>query len=445
MKKALPKGFIPPHEMLSLPKDTPVLLAFSGGPDSAALLSMLAISCEASGAPLYAAHLDHMIRKDEHERDREFCRRTAESYGISFFCESADIPSIAKARGESEELTARNARYAFFERIMREHSIPILVTAHNADDNLETLLLNLTRGSGLRGMCGIPQTRAFANGYIARPIISMTKAEILEYCKENGIEYVFDSTNSCVDYSRNRIRLNVLDELRAINPQISHVALRMCESLRDDEELLSKAAGDFCESNPLPIQLERLNSMPRPIRRRVIMMLSRELEAVHVLGIERLCLDATPHSEISLPYRMRARTDGKYLFVEKNQKAQGTQSFDFELKHGKNLISDTLSLYVSFNDTNIYKSEISASIASDKIKGKLFARNRAVGDRIFVNGMHKSVKKLMCDAKIPKELRDILPVVYDGDGIVFIPYVALRDGMSAKICENVTYLTLIEG
>ena len=150
MKKTLPKAFVPPHEMLSLPKETPVLLAFSGGADSASLLDMLSVSCKECGAPLYAAHLDHMIRKDEHERDRLFCQKAAENYGIRLFTECADIPAIAKENGQSEELAAREVRYSFFLKIMREYSIPILVTAHNADDNLETLIFNPTRGGGAR-------------------------------------------------------------------------------------------------------------------------------------------------------------------------------------------------------------------------------------------------------------------------------------------------------
>ena len=445
MKKALPKAFVPPHEMLSLPKETPILLAFSGGADSVSLLHMLTISCKESGAPLYAAHLDHMIRKDEHERDRLFCQKTADSYGITLFTECADVPALAKESGESEELAARNARYDFFMRIMEEHSIPILVTAHNADDNLETLILNMTRGGGLRAMCGIPPTRAFGDKFIARPIISMAKDEILEYCEQNSLEYVFDSTNACADYSRNRIRLNVIKELRAINPKVSSVAMRMCNAIREDEEFLSELSEEFIRENPLPISLERLNSLKTPIRRRVIMSLANELESIHVTEIEKLCNAAKPHSSVSLPQKMRARTDGKLLYVEGDEKNSEKESFFFELHEGENRISDTLLLYVSYNDTIINKSEICVSLASDKINGKLFVRNRKSGDRILVNGMHKSVKKMMCDAKLDISLRDTLPIVCDDDGIVFIPYIATRDGIKAKKSEKMTYLTLIQG
>ena len=294
-------------------------------------------------------------------------------------------------------------------------------------------------------MCGIPPTRKLGDKFIARPILGMSKDEILEYCEQNEIEYVFDSTNACTDYSRNRIRHNVIKELKAINPKATSVAMRMCNAIREDEEFLSELSEEFIRENPLPISLERLNSLKRPIRRRVILSLANELESVHVTDIEKLCETAKPHSSVSLPRGMRARTDGKCLYIEPDTKKTPKESFFLELREGENRISDTLLLYVSFNDTNIYKSEIYVSLASDKINGKLFARNREKGDRILVNGMHKSVKKMMCDAKLDISLRDTLPIVCDDDGIVFIPYIATRDGMKAKKSENVTYLTLIEG
>lgn len=219
----------------------------------------------------------------------------------------------------------------------------------------------------------------------------------------------------------------------------------MSSSIRDDEGFLSDLAESFILENPLPLSLEKLNSLQKPIRRRVIMALANELESIHVTEIEKLCETAKPHSSVSLPQRMRARTDGKYLYVEADTKKEAKKSFSFELHEGENRISDTVLLYVSYNDTIINKSEICVSLDSDKIKGKLYAKSRTDGDRILVNGMHKSVKKMMCDSKLDISLRDTLPIVCDDDGIVFIPYIATRDGMKAKNCKNVTYLTLIQG
>ena len=139
--------FKSPHELAGLSQNEPILLALSGGADSAALLHLLAKYSEHVGCKLFAAHVDHMIRENEHERDCEFCRALAKKYGIEIFVLKADIPALARESGESEELTARRVRYEFFSDIMKENGIKILATAHNADDNLETVLFNLTRGT----------------------------------------------------------------------------------------------------------------------------------------------------------------------------------------------------------------------------------------------------------------------------------------------------------
>ena len=150
------KNFRLPSEIAGLPYDTPVLVAYSGGADSGALLHML---CEYSiqnkgKIKIAAAHLNHMIRGKEADRDEAFCRATAQKYGIEFFCEKTDVPAYARERSLSIETAARELRYAFFKRIMRKNNIPILATAHNADDNLETIIMNLARGTGLAGLCG---------------------------------------------------------------------------------------------------------------------------------------------------------------------------------------------------------------------------------------------------------------------------------------------------
>ena len=444
MKKTLPKAFVPPHEMLSLPKDTPVLLALSGGADSASLLSMLAISCKESGAPLYAAHLDHMIRENEHERDRALCEKLAKNYGVTLFCECVDVPALAREAGESEELAARNARYAFFERIMREHSIPILVTAHNADDNLETLLLNLTRGSGLRGMCGIPQTRAFANGYIARPIISMTKAEILEYCKENGIEYVFDSSNACVDYSRNRIRAKVIPELKGINSSCLSSALSTSSLLRDDADFIDRETEKFLSENATDgiISLEALKNQPRAILSRALIRLSgAPLEHCHILDLITLIERAIPHSSLSLPQRKKAVIENSNLYFtdDARNELENNEDYSYPLSMGINAFDGFTVEIVPFTESspksqqtnkNIYKKEMKAVISIDKINGSLYVRNRRDGDTVFQGGMTKKLKKLMCEMKLPLKERSTLPIITDDSGILIVPFIAKRDDIS---------------
>ena len=136
--------------------NTPVLVAFSGGADSTLLLHLLHEHASQHGAPLYAVHVHHGIRGAQADADMEFCRRTCRKLGIPLFCIKVNVPVLAKKAGQSLEEAARHARYRHFARLMQQHDIPLLATAHHADDNLETVLFRICRGTGTQGMRGIP-------------------------------------------------------------------------------------------------------------------------------------------------------------------------------------------------------------------------------------------------------------------------------------------------
>ena len=445
----LPVGFTPPHLLAGMPKDTPVLLAFSGGPDSSALLSMLKRSCDLYGAPLFAAHVDHLIRSDEHQRDLDFCKKTAEALGIELFTLTEDVPSIAKESGESLELAARRVRYSFFDKIMKEKGIPILATAHNADDNLETLLLNLTRGCGLRGLCGIPPCREAEYGKVVRPILGMTKADILAYCEENGVDYVIDSTNSVADCSRNSLRLNVIPELKKICGSAAENASRTCRILCEDREYLEEIAEDFLGRHRDALPAKELCELSLPIKKRVLIAFFGEgLEEKHVYSLLELAEKSIPHSSLSLPGNTRALIEnGCMIKVSGPATEEKPCDFSVTLKEGINTFPGGFSLIVSSRKSdiqNVYNSITYASIPFDTINGTLSARNRRGGDRIRLGGMSKSVKKLMCDKKIPLCERDVLPIVCDDLGILFIPGIGTRD-FCRKKSDRMIYISLIKG
>ena len=448
MKKSLlPPGFVSPYKLSELSDDEKILVALSGGADSSALLDMV-VRFVGSPERVFAAHVDHLIRPDEHLRDLEFCKRTAEKYGIKLFTLTADIPAFAKEIGESLETAARRKRYGFFDSLMAEHSIKILATAHNADDNLETLILNLTRGSGAHGMCGIPPARQFGGGWLVRPILKMSKDEILSYCKDNSIEYVTDSTNALADCSRNIIRLNVIPELKKINPSVVSSASRMADAAREDDSYFNELTSEFLSEYNITdgIPTERINALPSSLKSRVfIRIFGTELETVHVKALSRLCLDSVPHSSVSLPQKNRSIIENGKIKVDTDRRRDESDPFSVRLVSGENRISDTLVIYVSDSDTNIYGAKTAAAIATDKICGNLYARNRLSGDKILMGGMHKSLKKLMCDNKIDLSLRDKLPIICDEEGIVFVPFIGVCDRVKTKKNKNLTYISLISG
>lgn len=437
------KGFIPPHELSGLTADTPILVGFSGGADSSVLLYLLADYAKKYGTPLTVAHINHGIRGKEADRDEAFCRETAERLGLPFYVLHADVPKEAKKKGESIETCARRIRYEFFDRIMKEQSIPLLATAHNAGDNLETVLFNMARGSGLSGICGIPAARQTEHGLLIRPILRMEKEDILALCQDAGIAFVTDNTNTDTDYTRNRIRAELVPILKEINPGAVRNVSHLCESLHEDSLCLLTMTRWFLDElrQENAVEVEKLCGSPPAIVNRALLLLFEEvsggqtLEYVHILALRRLTEAAVPHSSVSLPGRMEAVIEEGCLVFRKQTAQTKIPDYSVTLCEGSNLISQTNAEIVIGNSQktiNIYKKSILLYLDSATINGPLIARRRRGGDGIRCGGMTKSVKKLFCEKKISPELRDRIPILCDRDGIVAVPFVAVRDGAACQ-------------
>ena len=454
METLIPKGFTPPETLSKLPANEPILVGLSGGADSSALLFMLSLYSKKSNAKIYAAHLNHGIRGDEADRDEEFCKNFADSLNIEFFSKKLDIPAIAQRTGESIETAARNARYDFFDSIMQEHGIKILATAHNADDNLETLLFNIARGTGLGGLCGIPESRQTKNGIVIRPILSMEKSEIIEFCKANDISFVTDSTNLVNDYARNKIRNQIVPILKEINSGVIKNTSRATEALKEDSLCLQSITDSFIEANCKngSVSVKALETAQASVANRSLIRLYGEisnggtLEATHINALKGLAKRAIPHSSISLPAGIEAVIeDGRLCFVKQKSKPSEI-SFEARLSKGKNEINTAgVDIYLDSEQysKNIYKKSTVLYITFDKIKGDLVARNRQAGDKILSGGVHKSLKKLLNEKKIPLYLRSRLPIICDDNGILAIPFVAVRDGARASLNSNDNEKTVI--
>lgn len=213
-----------------------VLVAFSGGADSTALLAALT----EVGYRAVALHCNFHLRGEESDRDERFCRGMCHALGVELKVIHFDVHARVEATGESVEMAARELRYRWFDQQHEATGLP-LVTAHHASDNVETFFLNLLRGSGLRGLSGIPPRR----GYILRPILDMPKEEILAYLSECGAGYVTDSTNLEDDYRRNRLRLHVLPALEREMPGAMAAVVRTVDNLRRDRALLDAFADEL--------------------------------------------------------------------------------------------------------------------------------------------------------------------------------------------------------
>ena len=435
--------FTAPHELSGKPENAPILLALSGGADSRALFDLLLKYKANGGASFSVAHVNHMIRGADAERDRDFCQRLAEENGVPFYLLEADVPAMAKLHGRGLEEEARIVRYDFFAKVMRENSIPLLATAHNATDNAETVIFNLARGCGLKGLCGIPHTREFEGGRIIRPLIGATKDEILAYCEKNSLEYVTDKTNADVDYSRNRIRNNILPELLNINENAIANISRTTRLVKADEAFIDTLAQEFVSglSSRNSVPLEGFCELDPAIKARgAAIMLGKFFTAtsVHVESLIELADKAIPHSMLNFPNNVTAQIENHCLLISDEPPKADKADFNLQIFEGiTNLAELNMAILVGDGEAfeaernslqNIYKNSTTTRISFDKIKDGIFIRPKNDGDKIACGGMHKKLKKLFCEKKIPLELRQKLPVFYDSHGILWVPLVALRDG-----------------
>lgn len=398
-----------------IPRDTRLLCAVSGGADSMCLLAMAL----REGLNVCAAHYEHGLRGEESLRDCRFVEDFCREKGIELIVEHGDVGAYAKDNKLGTEEAARLLRYAFLEESAKKAGCAYIATAHNADDNAETVLFNLTRGGGAKGLSGIPPVR----GNIIRPLLSMTREQIEAYNAENGIGHVEDSTNQSTQYSRNLIRHKVMPILRELNPAFAEAVLRSAESLRADEELLESLAAEFVSSKlydgALPVN--ELKELPQPIRMRVYRALcGRGLGAVHAQSIDALlCGKTHAHADVC---SMRVTRDGALLYFG----AKSTEIPDRELKIGTPLHLPELDMtvYSSFSEKcrENFKTVHKLLFNYEKICGSISITSRRAGDKIRLKGRGctKSLKDLFRESGMTQKQRELALVVRDELGVIAV-------------------------
>lgn len=422
-----------------LKEGTSVLVGFSGGADSSLLLSLLS---QTDGITVAAAHLNHGIRGEEALRDEYFCRRFCDENNITLYTKRIDVPKLARESGLGVEEAARNARYEFFNEVCAEHGYDVIATAHNADDNLETVLFHLVRGTGLDGLCGIPPVR----DNIIRPLISYSKAEIFDGCREHGVPFVTDSTNTDITYRRNYLRREVIPKLKELNPALCDSLTRTVQLLKNDAQYLSAAA---CERS-IKEGRQNLSALPDPILSRVLLNSMKEngitLEYARVSEMMMAVRSRNAHISLSLGGATFV-CDRDLVYFLKDDKSF---KFSIPLKMGLNVINEhsAIGLYPSspssekdiIHDKNIYKLSIQAKISSAKINDNTVIRSRKNGDVLRHGGMTRKVKKLIQSLKMPKAETDMIPFVESDGEIIYIPYFKPADSAKPNGKDDLTII-----
>ena len=432
------RAFIPPWQTAGMPKETPVLIALSGGADSAALLRLLSERAARDGFSILAAHLHHGIRGEEAERDAMLSERLAARFGAEFVCERVDVPRLARESGRGLEETARAVRYDFFARLMRERRIPILVTAHHANDNLETLLFRIARGTGLRGLCGIPEKRDFAGGVLVRPLLAYSKRELVELCLREEIPFAQDSTNLLDGAARNRIRHGAIPSLETVAADPTASAYRLTRALAQDEDCLSSMAeallAAHLRNGRMPVE-PLLRAHPAIRARALLRLCEGGADAVHLEALGRLLQTGRSGASCPLPGDLCACLQGGALMIlPKLRVPLGREEIPF-FEGCRAFCDGRLTVFVkrlenSESRENVHNLSTSASIIIDGNfePDQLFFRARREGDTLLRGGKHQRLGRLFAEAEVPAMLRDSLPILCDGEGILWVPFVGLRDG-----------------
>lgn len=424
-------------------KGEKILVALSGGPDSICMLHILYAMRETLGIKLYAAHLNHCIRGEVADGDEEYCKRFCEELDIPFFSKKVKVEALAKERHISCELAGREARYGFFHEVKEQNGINKIAVAHNANDQAETILLRLIRGSGTDGLCGI---RAVRDNLYIRPILSLDRQAIEKYCEANNLEPRIDKTNLENIYTRNKVRLELIPYIsKNFNSDIIGTLNRLAYTMQGEQKLLKKYVDvhyeKFCfkESNKVVIKKEAfyedVDLVAKLIRQAYYDFCGNlnDLEKVNIYDVIGLSNGETGKI-IMLPNKIVAYNDYGNIYIgyrENNSLVENNddsviknQVYELNIEEINIVNNMHIKLEVIKNEKikldndNIYKKYFNY----DKIKDSINLRYRKEKDFFNPLGMNgtKSLKKLFIDMKIPRYHRDRIPLVCFGNDIAWI-------------------------
>jgi tRNA(Ile)-lysidine synthase len=472
------KNFISVNKMIH--PGEKIVVGVSGGPDSLSLLYTLFNLKDELNFTLHIAHLDHKFRGVESATDASFVEEHARKLGIAFTIEAIDVASIIRINKLSFEDGARRVRYEFYDRVATEVDADKVALGHNADDQAETMLMRLFRGAGSHGLSGIPKVR---DGKYIRPLLSSSRREIEKFLSDLGLSPRQDSSNQKAIYLRNKIRLELLPLLEAeYNPKVKNVLCRTAEILQSESELLDKIAEEnlstdvitchpsmlceyssletklplcsskhelaFCcdEANAqtIEININNFNKQHLAIQRRILRhCIANVADSAcdvcfeHIESILNLTSNSKPNCILILPHNVEVIKSYDKLIIRKAKLEDDFVEFEYELNvPGITELPELNSIIVTKLNENCSnyekkrffavaqndKNQFSEVFDFEKINQPLQVRNRRRGDRFQPLGMRgeKKLKDFFIDAKVPKKLRDQIPILVSGDEILWV-------------------------
>jgi tRNA(Ile)-lysidine synthase len=413
------------------PEET-VVVAVSGGPDSVCLLDLMRERAQEAGFYLHVAHLNHGFRAEAEEEAR-FVEGLASRWNLPVTVRKVDLPDICRTRKLSKQAGARAVRYAFLEEVARSQGARWIALGHTADDQAETVLMRLLRGAGGIGLSGIPPVR---QGRVIRPLLSITRSEILRHLTEGMIPFVEDPSNARTDYLRNRIRHELLPILARYNPRIRQVLCREAGLLREEdqfiEELLKGALPALCVRQPdgLALLADGMRGVPPVLARRAIRWAIKEikgnLEGItsdHVASVFKL-LHGPVSGKRPLPEEIVVERDYDRLLFRKNPPAPVAWSpIPLSIPGETTIPGLSLKLVSRITDgAPLPASPSEAAFDLDRVSSPLILRPRRPGDHFYPVGMtgRKKLQDFFVDEKVHRNDRDQMPLLAAPEGILWV-------------------------
>lgn len=435
-----------------------VVVGVSGGADSMCLLRVLMELSKIYLLNLTVVHIHHGIRGKEADEDKSFVESFCMKNHINFVSADFDIPAIAKKEGLSTEEAGRLKRYETFEEVLiKEHADKIAV-AHNMGDNVETILLNMLRGTGISGMSGIKPVR----GHIIRPIMCLTREEIEEYLRGENLGYRVDSTNLKNDYTRNKIRNELIPYLNEnINSKATaHIGL-LGEMVADIDDFLNEEADRQMEkllmsggNHHIEIDAAGFRNLHKALKtvvaRKLVMKVSgklKDITANHIKSIIDIAEGETGR-KINLPYNLTAVKYPESLVIKKEVQKEEVKDLEVLIDKIPGCFdigtSQVKFSYDKYENLNFMEKKYTKWLNCDILKGSLSIRNRREGDYIVVNesGGRKKLKDYFIDLKIPKDQREDVLLLADGSHILWV--VGYRISEAAKVFDTTQNIIKVE-
>ncbi|BAU26180.1 tRNA(Ile)-lysidine synthase [Aneurinibacillus soli] len=421
-----------------------IVIAVSGGPDSVALLHLFAGLQEQHNFHLTAAHLNHCFRGKESEADSRYVQSVCAKLSVPCVAEAIDVPRVMAETGAGTQEAARQVRYHFLHRVAKETGSRIIATAHHADDQMETVLMRLVRGTGIEGLAGIPVQREEEGLSIIRPMLTVTREEIEAYCAAHDLQPRHDQSNDSDKYLRNRIRRHWMPLMKQENPHLADAITQLTALARDENDLMDQITRDTLAEiihtkNPNTIVIVQNGFVLHHValqRRMIKLILSYLLKSdigniryFHIENIRQIIADTYPSGRLDLPGGIQVRREYQRVVFSSIYNDVSIPPYIYTLEvPGVVYIPEIDRTFRSRfgKRTDVENAALAGTFAvfdPAKIKGKLYVRQRRAGDRMTVLGMTgtKKVKDIFIDAKIPQPDRESIPLLTDESQILWIP------------------------